>query len=131
MRRTRIEHILSALPPLATEERTFGIGSSVPQAVVSMCNKVRVKQVPTADDDDVGSLTLKRREHDSRLLLAMRIRICWPTAPAARSTVRLSCGQAMHCGRPHRCVWRGIIGAPPNCFDAEERESLPRMSLDL
>src|SRR6516164_9510103 len=24
MRRTRIEHILSALPPLATEERTFG-----------------------------------------------------------------------------------------------------------
>src|SRR6266404_7017682 len=32
MRRTRIEHILSALPPLATEERTFGIGSSVPLA---------------------------------------------------------------------------------------------------
>jgi hypothetical protein len=32
MRRTRIEHILSALPPLATEERTFGIGSSVPIA---------------------------------------------------------------------------------------------------
>jgi hypothetical protein len=32
MRRTRIEHILSALPPLATEERTFGIGSSVPEA---------------------------------------------------------------------------------------------------
>jgi hypothetical protein len=31
MRRTRIEHILSALPPLATEERTFGIGSSVPE----------------------------------------------------------------------------------------------------
>ena len=30
MRRTRVEHILSALPPLATEERTFGIGSSVP-----------------------------------------------------------------------------------------------------
>ena len=28
--RTRIEHILSALPPLATEERTFRIGSSVP-----------------------------------------------------------------------------------------------------
>src|SRR5262245_11565001 len=25
MRRTRVEHILSALPPLATEERTFGI----------------------------------------------------------------------------------------------------------
>src|SRR5262245_43460905 len=32
MRRTPIEHILSALPPLATEERTFGIGSSVPIA---------------------------------------------------------------------------------------------------
>ena len=32
MRRTRVEHILSALPPLATEERTFGIGSSVPEA---------------------------------------------------------------------------------------------------
>jgi hypothetical protein len=31
MRRTRIEHILSALPPLATEERTFGNGSSVPR----------------------------------------------------------------------------------------------------
>jgi hypothetical protein len=31
MRRTRIEHILSALPPLATEEWTFGIGSSVPE----------------------------------------------------------------------------------------------------
>ena len=29
MRRTRIEHILSALPQLATEDRTFGIGSSV------------------------------------------------------------------------------------------------------
>ena len=29
-----IEHILSALPPLATEERTFGIGSSVPKAKV-------------------------------------------------------------------------------------------------
>jgi hypothetical protein len=35
-------------------------------------------------------------------------------------------------------LWRGFpfwqvepIGAPPNCFDAEERESLPRMSLDL
>jgi hypothetical protein len=35
MRRTRIEHILSALPPLATEERTFGIGSSVPAALLS------------------------------------------------------------------------------------------------
>src|SRR4029077_1985031 len=34
MRRTRIEHILSALPPLATEERTFGIGTSVPKAVI-------------------------------------------------------------------------------------------------
>src|SRR5262249_15922342 len=32
MGRRRIEHILSALPPLATEERTFGIGSSVPIA---------------------------------------------------------------------------------------------------
>ena len=32
MRRTRIEHILSALPPLTTEERTFGIGSFVPEA---------------------------------------------------------------------------------------------------
>ena len=32
MRRTRIEHILSALPPLATEERTFGIGSFVPES---------------------------------------------------------------------------------------------------
>jgi hypothetical protein len=35
-------------------------------------------------------------------------------------------------------LWRGFpfwqvepIGAPPNCFDAEERESLLRMSLDL
>jgi hypothetical protein len=34
-RRTRIEHILSALPPLATEERTFGIGSSVPNADIA------------------------------------------------------------------------------------------------
>src|SRR6476619_7670615 len=39
MRRTRIEHILSALPPLATEERTFGIGSSVPGAAVSSRSK--------------------------------------------------------------------------------------------
>jgi hypothetical protein len=31
MRRTRIEHTLSALPLLATEERTFGIGSFVPK----------------------------------------------------------------------------------------------------
>src|SRR6476659_3869318 len=39
MRRTSIEHILSALPPLATEERTFGIGSSVPKPVVSNRSK--------------------------------------------------------------------------------------------
>ena len=39
MRRTHIEHILSALPPLATEERTFGIGSSVPKAAVSNRSK--------------------------------------------------------------------------------------------
>ena len=32
LRRTQPEHILSALPPLATEERTFGIGSFVPIA---------------------------------------------------------------------------------------------------
>jgi len=30
MRKTRSEHMLSALLPLATEERTFGIGSFVP-----------------------------------------------------------------------------------------------------
>ena len=30
MRRTRIEHILSALPPITTEERTFRIGSLGP-----------------------------------------------------------------------------------------------------
>jgi hypothetical protein len=41
MRRTRIEHILSALPPLATEERTFGIGSSVPKPDVSNRSKQR------------------------------------------------------------------------------------------
>jgi hypothetical protein len=39
MRRTPIERILSALPPLATEERTFGIGSSVPKAAVSSRSK--------------------------------------------------------------------------------------------
>jgi hypothetical protein len=38
-RRTRIEHILSALPALATKERTFGIGSSVPEAAVSNRSK--------------------------------------------------------------------------------------------
>jgi hypothetical protein len=32
MQTTRIEHILCALPQLAIEERTFGIGSSVPIA---------------------------------------------------------------------------------------------------
>jgi hypothetical protein len=32
VRRTRIERILSALPPITTEERTFGIGSSVPNS---------------------------------------------------------------------------------------------------
>ena len=35
MRRTRIEHMLSALPPIAAEERTFLIGSSVPKAAIS------------------------------------------------------------------------------------------------
>jgi hypothetical protein len=30
MRRTRIEHMLSAYYPIATEERTFRIGSFVP-----------------------------------------------------------------------------------------------------
>src|ERR1700751_6348759 len=41
MRRTRIGHILSALPPLTTEERTFGIGSSVPRGDLSRCTKYR------------------------------------------------------------------------------------------
>ena len=36
MRRTHIEHMLSALPPIATEERTFLIGSSVPLPEVAI-----------------------------------------------------------------------------------------------
>jgi hypothetical protein len=41
MRRTRIEHILSALPPLATEERTFGIASFVPKDDIPATAKSR------------------------------------------------------------------------------------------
>jgi len=52
MRRTHIEHMLSALRPLATEERTFQIDSSVPRlgkpiqsgAVVRMAS---LEAVPT------------------------------------------------------------------------------------
>jgi hypothetical protein len=40
MRRTRMEHILSALPPLATEERTFEIGSSVPATDIDDANQI-------------------------------------------------------------------------------------------
>jgi hypothetical protein len=38
-----MEHILSALPPLATEEPTFGIGSSVPKADVHFCVSFNVR----------------------------------------------------------------------------------------
>jgi hypothetical protein len=55
MRRTRIEHILCALPQLATEERTFGNGSSVPQAAVSNPQQnSRVSYVaPLSEDIDL------------------------------------------------------------------------------
>ena len=55
MRRTRIEHILSALPPLATEERTLGTGSSAPQAAVSNPQQnSRVSYVaPLSEDIDL------------------------------------------------------------------------------
>src|SRR5262245_22354676 len=46
MRRTRIEHILFALPPLATEERTFGIGSSVPESDIMHRSKRHPIQSP-------------------------------------------------------------------------------------
>src|SRR5262245_45275107 len=47
MRRTRIEHILSALPQLATEERTFGIGSSVPIGDMTLVSiTARLKSQP-------------------------------------------------------------------------------------
>jgi hypothetical protein len=36
MRRTRIEHILSALPLLATEERTFGIAAPCQEADMAL-----------------------------------------------------------------------------------------------
>src|SRR5262249_25347991 len=39
MRRTPIERILSAFPPLATEKRTFGIGRSRPKTAVSSRSK--------------------------------------------------------------------------------------------
>ena len=55
MRRTRIEHILSALPSIATGERTFGIGSSAPQAAVSNPQQnSRVSYVaPLSEDIDL------------------------------------------------------------------------------
>jgi hypothetical protein len=56
MRRTRIEHSLSALPPLATEERTFGIGSSVPQ--LDSCTAAN--EVQNLLDHLVGAGELRR-----------------------------------------------------------------------
>src|SRR5436190_19764060 len=45
-------HILCALPQLATEERTFGNGSSVPQAAVSNPQQnSRVSYVPPLSED--------------------------------------------------------------------------------
>ena len=41
MRRTHIEHMLSALRPLATEERTFQIDSSVPRADIRQTHPIR------------------------------------------------------------------------------------------
>src|SRR5262249_28465454 len=65
MRRTRIEHMLSALPPLATEERTFGIGSFVPKPAVSRCSNMPCAEgrvIPAAGTSDYcGSLCFGRR----------------------------------------------------------------------
>jgi hypothetical protein len=44
----------SALPQLATEERTFGIGSSVPQPVVSRCSKRRARMRDYSEADMHG-----------------------------------------------------------------------------
>src|SRR6266571_2587408 len=44
------EHMSSALPPIATDARTSSMGSFVPQAAVSGCNKVRVQNLTPALD---------------------------------------------------------------------------------
>jgi len=58
-------HILSALPPLATEERTFGIGSLVPEPAVSTCSNMPCAEgrvIPAAGTSDYcGSLCSGRR----------------------------------------------------------------------
>src|SRR5262249_2401028 len=58
MRRTRIEHILSALPPLATEERTFGIGSSVP--IVLQKSPSRLCEIEICNNRIGASVLLNR-----------------------------------------------------------------------
>jgi hypothetical protein len=47
-RRIRIEHIESALPPLATEERTFGNGSSVPTAIIAAVRLTGFMEYPAS-----------------------------------------------------------------------------------
>jgi hypothetical protein len=87
MRRTRIEHILSALPPLATEERTFGIGSSVPNAAVSERVHITLRQKQRVEQKhhgimDIYEVEFCRRgrweQQDARFVAAV------PTKPHTR-----------------------------------------------
>jgi hypothetical protein len=63
LRRTRPEHISSALPPIATEERTFRIGSSVPTTDIA---------VPLFDHL-VGALLKQRRHVETQRLGRLEI----------------------------------------------------------
>ena len=61
MRRTHIEHMLSALRPLATEERTFQIGSFVPRADIRQTHPIRRRRAngfSGSGADRSGVLTL-------------------------------------------------------------------------
>ena len=65
MRRTRIEHIESALPPLATEERTFGNGSSVPLADISVAFLETPSKNPCRINSGVSSIRVRSAHGDS------------------------------------------------------------------
>ena len=61
MRRTHIEHMSSALRPLATEERTFQIDSSVPRADIRQTHPIRRRRAngfSGSGADRSGVLTL-------------------------------------------------------------------------
>jgi hypothetical protein len=90
LRRPQPEHILSALPPLATEERTFGIGSFVPKAVLSRCNKLRCYSITSsARASSVGGTSRPSAFAVLRLMTSSNLVGCITGKSAGLSPLRI------------------------------------------